>query len=302
MEQDAGEDFTALLYYTEALRLEDAPPDHDDELRARIAAILRRCPRLVRLLTFDKPVVFARLGPSGGWAATVGEDHALAVRDVTTGRAVGPSLALDAEPLDGAFSADGGRLVVIDAAGAAHVWDVTAGRLLAGPVPIGRPVRRVEFSADGERFILTCDDGTAEVRQARTGERIDSPPPGDGGESEPPLGANGGLAIRRAAGGGVCVWEAGKKRPVVPPLRQGGPVKAAAFRPDGKGIVVVGAAGVVCTWELQPVGAAAEGRPTGQLVVLAEVLAGARIDDDEEWKPLDAAGLEAAWEKLPHPP
>ncbi|HVS38515.1 MAG TPA: WD40 repeat domain-containing serine/threonine protein kinase [Gemmataceae bacterium] len=300
MDVDAGDLYVALLYFTEALHLEDDLADPDRETRASIAAILRRCPRLVRLTTFDKPVVFARVGPSGGWVALAGEGYTLEIRDVTTGQAIGAAVSLDAAPLDGAFSADGGRLVVIDAGGAMRVGDATAGRWLAGPIPVDRSIRRVAFSADGARILLAGADGVVEVRQARTGERVASPP--DSGRAEPQFSPDGGLVLGDDAAGGVHVWETATGWDIAPSLHEGGPVKAAAFRPDGKEIVVVGADGVVCTWRLPPVSDGAEDRPPAELTPLAQVLAGARLDENEQRQPLDARGLKAAWDKLPHEP
>ena len=65
---------------------------------------------------------------------------------------------------------------------------------------------------------------------------------------------------------------------------------------------------MVCVWEL-PEGpatrvadAAAEPdeRPTEELATLAQVLADARLDEKQERQTLDAPGLQAAWDQLPH--
>jgi hypothetical protein len=226
--QEAGDAFTALLYFTEALRLDDSLTEHDGRHRTRIAATLRQCPRLVRLLTFDKPIVRARLGPVGGWAATVGDDGAIEIWDLATGRPMAPPLPTDAAALVGA-------------------------RTIA-------------------------DDGVAPM----------------------PMSPDGGLEVRRDEAGGVRVWETATGRAVTPPLRHGGIVKAAAFSADGNQLVLVGGQGVVSTWELHPAPDAPEDRPTEELVALAQVLACASIDDNQERRPLDMAALKAAWERLPH--
>ena len=85
-------------------------------------------------------------------------------------------------------------------------------------------------------------------------------------------------------------------------------MKSAAFSADGKQIVVVGGAGVVCVWELPdgPATRVADGaaepdpRPTEELTTLAQVLADARLDANMERQTLDAPGLQDAWDRLPH--
>ncbi len=65
---------------------------------------------------------------------------------------------------------------------------------------------------------------------------------------------------------------------------------------------------MVCVWELpdgRATGAAdatedRDERPTEELATLAEILAGARLDENQERQTLDAAGLQAAWDRLPH--
>ena len=103
--RDGGDAFTALLYFTDALRLDDALPD-----RTRIAATLRQCPRLVQLRTFDKPVVWASFGQDGRSLALTDRDGRAWLWDLNTGdcRELGGEAANRAAPLPasgGPFSA-----------------------------------------------------------------------------------------------------------------------------------------------------------------------------------------------------
>ncbi len=186
-QQDAGDAFTALLYFTDALRLDDSLPDRARDDRTRIAATLRQCPRLIRLVTFDKPVVCASLGPSRGWAATTGEDGVIQVWDLATGRPTGPALRLDEPALDGAFSLDGRSLTVVGRDGKVYLWNLNTGdsRKLQGDV----------------------------ARRA-------APPPGDRPVVFSP---DGRLVVRGDGAGGVRVWEAATGRGIAPPLRRAPP-------------------------------------------------------------------------------
>ncbi len=270
--RDEGDAFTALLYFTDALRLDDALPELARDDRIRIDATLRQCPRLIQLRTFDDPVICATLGPAGGRAAVIGADNGIQVRDLATGEAVGPTLPMAVATLDGAFGPDGRSLALIGRDGKVYIWDLETGKdrelegeaaRRAAPHP---GERRAVFSPDGEHCVVAGPDGFAEVRRARTDELV------------------------------------------APPLRQGGPMKAAAFSADGKQVVVVGGAGVVCVWELPdgPATRVADGaaepdpRPTEELTTLAQILADACLDENMERQTLDAPGLQDAWDRLPH--
>ena len=305
--ENGGEVFTAALHYTEALRLDrDAPPDSVHWYRQHIAAALRRQPRLVGLRTLGNPIFCAGLGPAGGWAASAGDDHRIVVWDLATGRPVGPALPQKEAPLDGAFSRDGARLAVLDAGGGVCVWDVPAARLLAGPVHTGLEVRVIGFNEEGDQFVLTGADGTAERRKTQTAELIASSP-------GPPLGRarmqyvspDKRLAVTTNDAGVAFIVENATGKPVAPALHPGGVVRAAAFRADGKQVVIAGGNGVVCTWELPSPDAPPddmEDRPMEELTALAQLLSGARIDEHEEERELDAAELQAAWDRLRHEP
>ncbi len=89
------------------------------------------------------------------------------------------------------------------------------------------------------------------------------------------------------------VWELPAGRAVTPPLRHGGKIVAAAFRAEGREIVLRTEDGVACRWEvLRPAtDTAPADRPIAELVALAQALSGHRIDEHEKHVPLPAAEL-----------
>src|SRR5207248_2349687 len=102
---EAGDTFSAVLRFTEALRLDgefpegQRDPQREHNHRTRIATALRQCPRLVHLRAEDRRVLCTHLGAAGGWVATVDAENVLRVSDVLTGRPAGPAFPLTPAPL-----------------------------------------------------------------------------------------------------------------------------------------------------------------------------------------------------------
>jgi serine/threonine protein kinase len=105
-----GDAFMALLWFTDALRLDQGEVSQEENHRIRIAMALQRCPRLAQLLVADEPVLSARLGPTGSWMLTTDRDRFVHVWDIMTGDSAGPGLQLDAAVLGAAISPDGHAL------------------------------------------------------------------------------------------------------------------------------------------------------------------------------------------------
>src|SRR5262249_17897536 len=81
-----GDLFGALLWFTEALRLDPGNAKQEEPHRIRIASVLRECPKLVGVFTHDAFIKQDALSPDGLLVVTTSEDHTARVWDVTTGR------------------------------------------------------------------------------------------------------------------------------------------------------------------------------------------------------------------------
>ena len=132
--------------------------------RARIAADLRRSPRLLDVHTLGGRYLCSRLTPNGGWVAVTGPDG-VTVQEVRTGHPLGPSLALDESVSRGALGADGELFAGIGS-DTVRVWDVPTGRSRVVPLP---PLAVSLFSGwvafpSGGRVLLTKDTSSSPVR------------------------------------------------------------------------------------------------------------------------------------------
>jgi WD40 repeat protein len=247
-ELERGDGFTACLRFTEALYLDD--PDREPGHRARIATALRQCPRLVRLTTLDRPVLAAHLAGSEAVLAAVGDGPTVEVRDLSTGRPVGPALKHDAAPAGGAFSPDGRSLATVGADGAVVVWDPRAGTARRLPSGGRRPARSVAFLAGG-RTLLTVhgESGMTLWDLAAPGPvpLLELP---DSSVGHAAVSEDGRRLFTADAGGTGQVWDAATGKAVGPPIRPEQSLERVALSPDGRLLALVDVGGALRIWDV----------------------------------------------------
>jgi WD40 repeat protein/serine/threonine protein kinase len=224
----------ALLWFVEALKLDEGKADEEALHRTRIGFVLQQCPRLVQLWFHHQPVWRADFSPDGRRVATIsgrllgnpwlpsGTEDILAsvldgevrVWDAATGNPITPSLphrGIQPELLNSPFSPDGLRLVTFTShatstgsvASEVRISDASSGELVLPPLKYAGVVFHVGFSPDSRRLIVA----------GATGTRAD------------------------ALAGEAQVWDALTGQPLSPPLHHGGLVGHAAFSPDGARVV-----------------------------------------------------------------
>jgi WD40 repeat protein/tetratricopeptide (TPR) repeat protein len=101
-----------------------------------------------------------------------------------------------------------------------------------------------------------------------------------------------GRCVLTSDGKAARVWETATGNPLTPPLQDPTGVTTTGFTTDGLRIVTLGERWGR-TWDLAP-----DPRPLEELLLLAQVLAGRRIDEAGSFVPLDGAEWRNAWEKL----
>jgi WD40 repeat protein len=171
---DAGDLFGALVWFGEALELDQADPAARETHQVRLAATLRRCPRLLRMWFPDDNLKLVRLSPDGNLILTVsaaGEAHLL---DAATGKD-GRLLPQREAIRFAAFGPDGRRLVVAGTNKSARLVD-TATRQAVGPVlRHDGEVTFAAFSADGNRLVTVGADKAARVWDVQSGKPLSKP-------------------------------------------------------------------------------------------------------------------------------
>jgi WD40 repeat protein/predicted Ser/Thr protein kinase len=246
------------------------------------------------------PFTYSALSDDAHWLFTRDASGVGRVWDAATGKSAGAPLQLEQAVKGAAISADGRRLALLDPEGRLRVWDVAEGTCLPVAIRPRQGVRYVALSANGERLVTAGDEERFQVWQVPTGEVFDVMPRRGGPVTYARFSPDGRLIVAGNEAG-ARVWDAKTGRAVTPPLRHATPHAAAAL--DGQQLTTVSARGTVCVWDLSPSpeGAAAEPPPdAGTLLALAELMACARIDDNQRRIPLEEEAFRKAWDRL-HP-
>jgi len=249
---DGGDVFGALLWYGEALHLDQGDPGREEPHRIRLASVLRRCPKLVQVWFDQEPARSPALSPDGRRVALLQRDSAR-IWDVASGEAVSPPLRHAGEIERAAFSPDGRRVVTTGADGTACVWDAASGKALTPMLKHDKALHWAAFSRDGASLVTVGADRVARVWDAGTGKlrfelRHDLPVLfasfSADGKRLATCGGDGGM------NGNVWVWDLEMKTPTSRPFDHKGVQRWAYLTADGQSVVSVGAQRVAHLWSL----------------------------------------------------
>jgi WD40 repeat protein/tetratricopeptide (TPR) repeat protein len=258
-------------------------------------------------LGHGKPILSASFGgDSRRLVTTAPRDPGGPVRvwDVAGGRQVATLRYLDWHSVRHAsFSPDGRRLALSSLDGTVHVWDLAAGDRVGPALRHGRWVNRAAFSPAGERVVTAGRDGTARVWEAATGKPLTGPMQHRSEVVDVSFSPDGRLVTTAAWDSTARVWDATTGLAVSPPLEHGRYrfLMSASFTPDGKRLLTSAATRLqhsagqrgVWIWDLS-----ADDRPARDLALLAECLAGQRLDATGGFAPLNWSDALDHWDVL----
>jgi WD40 repeat protein/tetratricopeptide (TPR) repeat protein len=238
----------------------------------------------------------AACSPDGARLATGGPDGLVHVWEAATGRALAAPFQHREPVLAVTFSPDGSRLLTVtgsevadpDRDSAARLWDLATGRGL-DLVHRGQ-VLHAGFSPDGRRVVTAAADQTARVWDAATGQPVTPPLRHRGKVRHAAFSPDGGLVATAGDDRAARVWDAATGEPITPPLTHPEAVMGCSFSPDGSRLATACLDGAARVWDLPH-----DPRPPEELALLAQVLAGRRLDDTGGLIPLGAAALAEAW-------
>ena len=257
--------------------------------------------------------------------ATACDDQTARVWSVETGEPLTLPLRHPAPVRWVAFSQDDRSLLTWTEDGTVRVWDADSGAprpvrlpacVLGGPPqrsPAGR--QQLECGSDGVLRLwdwgrLHPDEAEGKLWPAVRRENDQCPMTNDqpkrdtssvghwsldiGHSHDEALctSADGRLLVRRA-GDGLHVHDAATGEPLTVALAVRGKVERVALSPDGRVLTAVLANEEILAWDLTP-----DARPAADLVRLAQLVAGCRLDDGEDLQPLASHELLAAWQEL----
>lgn len=231
--------------------------------------------------------------PDGRLFLKIGNDNTVRVCAAADGEPVAPPLAHHGTITYAAFNAEGNRIVTTSADETARVWDTASGAPVSPPLRHASTVQFADFSPGGRRLVTASDDNTARIWDIASGELLVPPLKHDGTVLRAVFGPQG----RRVATGSLDqtarVWDAATGQTLTPPLQHPWSVRQVRFDSEGKQLFTTGSNGTVWTWELP-----STERPVEELIRLAQLLSGNRIDEHRGPMPLEPAALKELWSSL----
>jgi WD40 repeat protein/tetratricopeptide (TPR) repeat protein/tRNA A-37 threonylcarbamoyl transferase component Bud32 len=274
---DEGDLFGALVWFTEALKLDQGDSQREDAHRTRIGMVLRQCPRLAHAWLHDKAVNSVEFSPDGRSILTACEDGVARLWDVATGKVVVTTSQHKSGLKFATFSPNGQHFVTCSGTSnegsVVRVWDSTTGLPSTPPlVHKGMVVPLAVFSPDTRWLAMTgqgmgVDSAEVQVWDAATGQQIIPPlRPGCHEVSHLEFSPDGSRLLATCnpffmdrgdvePAGWVQVWDVATWKPKIPPLKHDFRVWHASFSPDGTRIVSGGNDAKARLWD------AATGKP-----------------------------------------
>lgn len=212
--------------------------------------------------------------PEGSLIVTFGGEPYARVRRASNREPVSPPLRHEGAVTAAAFSPSGEWLVTGSKDGTVQAWDAQTGAPRWTKMPRhASQVVTIAVSPDGKRIASGGEDNLAKLYDSATGQLVMPPIRHEGAVFHVTFGGNGETLFTASLDGTSRVWDALTGEPLTPPLPAwtGEP-----WRDDLR----------------------SDPRPAADLVALAQVLTGQRIDESGGREQLSASRLVSQWSEL----
>ncbi|TAN47123.1 MAG: hypothetical protein EPN21_18370 [Methylococcaceae bacterium] len=193
-------------------------------------------------LRHDGQLWHVEFSPDSRWLATASWDNTARLWDTQTGQPLGVPMRHELMLWQAAFSPDGTRLATASSDNTARLWDAQTGQPLTAPLPHDGPVLQVNFNPDGRRLVTASADKTARQWDAHTGAALGPPMHHEAALRQAVYSPDGLRILTAGEDATARLWDSRTGAPlgVLPAVGQ---VWAAAFHPNGRQVLLAGAAG-----------------------------------------------------------
>ncbi|MFE2132027.1 NB-ARC domain-containing protein [Streptomyces sp. NPDC059466] len=244
----------------------------------------------IRVLTGHAGTVSAvAISPDGTWLATGGDDRAVRIWDVATGRITATLTDHASRVTAVAISPDGTWIATGDNSGAVRIWDVATGQITATLAGRDGPLSAVAISPDGT-WLATRADGTVRIWDAATGQSTATLTGHAGRVYAVAISPDGTWLATSSRDRTVRIWDAATGRTTATLTSQTGRVIALAISPDGTWLATGDNIGAVRLWD------AATGRTTTTLTGHTDPVYAVAISPDGTWLASVADGTVRIWD------
>jgi eukaryotic-like serine/threonine-protein kinase len=247
-------------------------------------------------------VVHAVLSDDARWLFTLDAKHVGQAWDLATGKATSKPFKVKQEVLLAAISSTGRRVALLGADKILQIWDLADGGLFGKAMPMQTSVDNLAFSPDANQLLTLSGKKTLAVWELRQDEWPSLYREAGRNIERGQWDADGRHIMMINESGAAQVMELATGRMMTRPPTHGGPLHSFAVR--GRTLITVAKRGTLAIWELPkddlPAKAAPaqpDTRPLAELLLLAQVLAGGRIDVGQEWEAFEAGPLQIAWDR-----
>jgi WD40 repeat protein/serine/threonine protein kinase len=268
--------------------------------RVRVWDIATR--QLLFLAETGQAVLHIAISANGERIAACSANRTARVWSARDGQPVTPPLGHNSDVTRCDISTDGSRLATVSSDGTLNIWDVAQGRLLNSIAAYNRNAWWVAFSPDNKLVLSTGLEGYGLLTNWRSGEpsvpRLVSSKPfvhrgrfsPDGLFAVTSCGAGSSNMGAELGEGSARVWDVVTGMPLTPELRHSSAVVEVYFDSKSSALATASHDHTGRLWRLDPIQGSAD-----ELIRLAQVYSGKRIDEVTGIVILDAPKLEATF-------
>jgi WD40 repeat protein/tetratricopeptide (TPR) repeat protein len=248
---DDGDLLGALGPLTRALEEDRGDPGREELHRARLATVLRQCPRLVQAWPFEGTAVAAAFSPDGR-RVLLAATRTVPAADGAPAREEAQCLAWDVEtgeesrlvvPYAGraregrvALTADGRGLAAVTSDDTFALRGPSAKSAISRKHP---SITFLVFSPDGRLLLTTGKDGTSRLWDTDTGKEVCAPLLHDGEVWHASFSPDGKRLVTASKDRTARVWDGARGWVLSATLQHADSVNHAAFDPAGKYLVTI---------------------------------------------------------------